>query len=104
MLSIKAKSVGPLSNVCSSMAATIRDDRAMCQVFVHGNLRHSMYTIKEASLRTGVGIPLLRAWERRYGIVVPTRTDAGYRLYDEAAIGRLRAMRSLVLAGWSPRQ
>ena len=63
-----------------------------------------MYTIKEASHRTGVAIPLLRAWERRYGIVKPTRTDAGYRLYDEAAIGRLRAMRSLVLAGWSPRQ
>ena len=26
----------------------------------------SMYTIKEASARSGVGIPLLRAWERRY--------------------------------------
>ena len=63
-----------------------------------------MYTIKEAALRTGVSVALLRAWERRYAIVEPTRTSAGYRLYDDAAIGRLRAMRALVNAGWSPRQ
>jgi DNA-binding transcriptional MerR regulator/methylmalonyl-CoA mutase cobalamin-binding subunit len=63
-----------------------------------------MYTIKQAALRSGVNIALLRAWERRYGIVEPMRTDSGYRLYDEAAIERLRAMRSLVDAGWSARQ
>ncbi|MGI8999046.1 MAG: MerR family transcriptional regulator [Candidatus Limnocylindria bacterium] len=63
-----------------------------------------MYTIKEASQRTGISVALLRAWERRYGIVAPTRTEAGYRLYDETAINRLRAMRSLVSDGWSPRQ
>ena len=62
-----------------------------------------MYTIKQASIRSGVGIPLLRAWERRYGVVSPVRTPAGYRLYDEEAIERLRAMRQLVEAGWSPR-
>ncbi len=63
-----------------------------------------MYTIKQASNLSGVGIPLLRAWERRYGVVTPARTPAGYRLYDEAAIERLRAMRQLVVAGWSPRE
>lgn len=63
-----------------------------------------MYTIKQAALRSGVNVALLRAWERRYGIVAPMRTDSGYRLYDEAAIDRLRAMRSLVDAGWSARQ
>jgi DNA-binding transcriptional MerR regulator/methylmalonyl-CoA mutase cobalamin-binding subunit len=63
-----------------------------------------MYTIKQAALRSGVNVALLRAWERRYGIVEPMRTDSGYRLYDEAAIDRLRAMRSLVDAGWSARQ
>lgn len=63
-----------------------------------------MYTIKQAALRSGVNVPLLRAWERRYGIVAPSRTDTGYRLYDEAAIDRLRAMRALVDAGWSARQ
>lgn len=63
-----------------------------------------MYTIKQAALRSGVNVALLRAWERRYGIVEPVRTDSGYRLYDETAIDRLRAMRSLVDAGWSARQ
>jgi DNA-binding transcriptional MerR regulator len=63
-----------------------------------------MYTIKEASARSGVGIPLLRAWERRYAVVQPTRTSSGYRLYDDAAIERLRAMRLLIASGWSARQ
>ena len=63
-----------------------------------------MYTIKEASARSGVGIPLLRAWERRYAVVAPTRTPSGYRLYDNAAIGRLQSMRQLIDAGWSARQ
>src|SRR5688572_29542457 len=63
-----------------------------------------MYTIKEASARSGVGIPLLRAWERRYGVVSPTRTPSGYRLYDDVAIDRLRAMRHLIEGGWSAQQ
>lgn len=63
-----------------------------------------MYTIRQAAIRSGVNVPLLRAWERRYGIVAPARTDGGYRLYDDAAIDRLRAMRVLVDDGMSPRQ
>jgi DNA-binding transcriptional MerR regulator len=63
-----------------------------------------MYTIKQAAQRSGVNVALLRAWERRYGVVAPTRTASGYRLYDEAAIERLRAMRALVDEGWSPSQ
>ena len=61
-----------------------------------------MYNIKEAAARTGVTVPVLRAWERRYGIVEPGRTPGGYRLYDEAAIQRVRTMRRLVEEGWSP--
>jgi methanogenic corrinoid protein MtbC1 len=61
-----------------------------------------MYTIKETAARTGIPIELLRAWERRYGIVEPARTAGGYRLYDETAIDRLRTMRRLVDDGWSP--
>jgi DNA-binding transcriptional MerR regulator/methylmalonyl-CoA mutase cobalamin-binding subunit len=60
-----------------------------------------MYTIKEASARTGVGAPLIRAWERRYGVITPTRTTSGYRLYDETSLKVLLAMRSLVDSGWT---
>ena len=62
-----------------------------------------MYTIKQAADRSGVSVPLLRAWERRYGVVRPTRTASGYRLYDDAAIARLRAVRQLIDQGWSAR-
>jgi MerR family transcriptional regulator, light-induced transcriptional regulator len=61
-----------------------------------------MYTIKQAAARVGVTVPVLRAWERRYGIVEPGRTPSGYRLYDEAAIARLSTMQRLVDSGWSP--
>lgn len=63
-----------------------------------------MYTIKHASELTGVAVATLRAWERRYGVVSPRRTDAGYRLYDEESLGRIRSMQELVAAGWSPQQ
>ncbi len=64
-----------------------------------------MYTIKQASARTGLAIPTIRVWERRYGVVEPRRTPAGYRLYDDAAIERLVAMRHLVEdEGWRPSQ
>lgn len=63
-----------------------------------------MYTIRQAAARSGVGVALLRAWERRYGVVSPGRTPGGYRLYDDAAIARLRAMRVLVDSGWAPSQ
>jgi MerR family transcriptional regulator, light-induced transcriptional regulator len=62
---------------------------------------HTMYTIKQASARTGVGAPLIRAWERRYGVVSPARTASGYRLYDETAIAVLQTMRGLVDSGWT---
>ena len=61
-----------------------------------------MYTIKQAASRSGVSVPLLRAWERRYGIVEPARTASGYRLYDDDALERIRTMRRLVDAGWTP--
>ena len=64
-----------------------------------------MYTIKQAAARTNLAVATLRAWERRYGVVHPTRTAAGYRLYDDVALVRLAAMRQLVVAeGWRPSQ
>ncbi len=63
-----------------------------------------MYTIKQASARTGLSVALIRVWERRYGVVQPDRTPAGYRLYDDASIARLAAMQHLVAQGWAPSQ
>lgn len=64
-----------------------------------------MYTIKEAAARTGLSVPTIRVWERRYGVVSPTRTPAGYRLYDDDSIERLQVMRQLIeREGWRPSQ
>jgi len=39
--------------------------------------------IGELSRRSGVSVDLLRAWERRYALLSPSRTPGRYRLYDE---------------------
>jgi DNA-binding transcriptional MerR regulator/methylmalonyl-CoA mutase cobalamin-binding subunit len=65
------------------------------------NIQQTMYTIKQAAARSGVAAPLIRAWERRYRVVKPARTPAGYRLYDDEAIRVLLAMRGLVETGWT---
>ncbi|MBI2780637.1 MAG: MerR family transcriptional regulator [Chloroflexi bacterium] len=61
-----------------------------------------MYNIKQAAARAGVTVPVLRAWERRYGIVNPGRSSGGYRQFDEESVARVRTMRTLVDEGWSP--
>lgn len=63
-----------------------------------------MYTIKRAAELTGVPAATLRAWERRYGVIEPARTESGYRLYDEDCLARIRAVASLVDDGWAPSQ
>jgi len=63
-----------------------------------------MMTIKCAAELTGVPEHTLRAWERRYSAFAPTRTPGGYRVYDEEALRRIRAMRDLVRSGASPRE
>ncbi len=63
-----------------------------------------MYTIKRAAAATGIPEATLRAWERRYAVVAPQRTPAGYRLYDEHTLADLRTMQALVRSGWAPSQ
>ena len=63
-----------------------------------------MYTIKRAAELTGVSVATLRAWERRYGVVHPKRSEGGYRLYDGDDVRALAIMNSLVNEGWSARE
>lgn len=46
--------------------------------------------IREVTRLTGVHPVTLRAWERRYGLVVPQRTGKGHRLYSEEQVERIR--------------
>ena len=61
-----------------------------------------MYTIKGAAERVGISPSTLRAWERRYGVVTPQRTEAGYRVYSEEDVRALARMARLVDAGRPP--
>jgi len=57
--------------------------------------------IGELSRRVGVSPELLRAWERRYGILQPTRSGGGFRLYSAADELRVRRMQSHLARGLS---
>jgi DNA-binding transcriptional MerR regulator len=60
--------------------------------------------IGELSDRVGESPTLLRAWERRYGLLSPVRTAGGYRLYGAEDERRVRAMQTLLASGVSARQ
>jgi MerR family transcriptional regulator, light-induced transcriptional regulator len=51
--------------------------------------------IGELARRTGTSPELLRAWEQRYGLLRPSRSEGGFRLYsdqDEARVSRTKAL------------
>ena len=51
-----------------------------------------MKTVKEVSLLTGVSVRTLHHYDA-IGLLKPTRvTEAGYRLYDDTALGRLQTI------------
>lgn len=60
-----------------------------------------IYTIKTVVQQTGITSATLRAWERRYGVLSPGRSDGGYRLYSERDIATLRWLKGQVDAGVS---
>ncbi len=50
------------------------------------------HPIGVAAERTGLTTDVIRAWERRYGAVEPTRDEAGQRVYSDADVERLRLL------------
>lgn len=63
--------------------------------------KQAVLRIGELERRTGVPTGTLRAWERRYAVLDPQRTDAGYRLYSEADVERVQRIRRLLDDGLS---
>lgn len=51
--------------------------------------QNPLHSVRVVARRTGLSPDLLRAWERRYHVVEPTRTDGGQRNYSDADIERL---------------
>jgi len=57
------------------------------------------YSISQAAQLAGVTPELIRAWERRYGLVQPQRAAGGRRAYTRLDVERLRLLRAAVGAG-----
>src|SRR6185437_16970767 len=53
------------------------------------------------SRRVGVSPELLRAWEQRYGLLQPSRSAGGFRLYSDHDERRVRRTKELITRGWS---
>jgi DNA-binding transcriptional MerR regulator len=60
---------------------------------------NELLRIGELSKRAGVSAESLRAWERRYGLLRPSRSAGGLRLYSLDDLERVRKMRTHLAAG-----
>lgn len=59
------------------------------------------HPMRVVTRRTGLSADLLRAWERRYDVVKPSRSETGRRRYSDADIERLRLLYRATLGGRS---
>ena len=58
-----------------------------------------LFRIGELSRRSGVSPELLRAWERRYDLLRPTRSPGGLRLYSARDLERVQTMQRHLARG-----
>ena len=59
------------------------------------------YNAKAVTMQTGVTPATLRAWERRYGILLPDRTAGGHRLYSARDIAAIKWLKEHIQQGMS---
>ncbi|MDP2574471.1 MerR family transcriptional regulator [Vibrio penaeicida] len=59
------------------------------------NQENPRFAIREVSEMTGIKPVTLRAWQRRYGLIQPKRTQKGHRLFSEKDINDIREIQ-----GW----
>lgn len=60
-----------------------------------------MYPMRTIASLTGVNPVTLRAWERRYGLIKPQRTNKGHRLYTEQDVAKIRRVVELLQQGFA---
>ena len=58
-----------------------------------------LYNTKAVVQKTGLAAATLRAWERRYGVPEPDRSESNYRLYSERDIALLNWLRERTAEG-----
>jgi DNA-binding transcriptional MerR regulator len=84
---------------CSVAAVSVLVKGLFRCCIVWGMDSDGVLRIGELSKRSGVSPGLLRAWERRYGLLRPVRSAGGLRLYTPADVERVRVMRQHLADG-----
>lgn len=59
----------------------------------------AQYSIGDVAERCGINPVTLRAWQRRYGLLKPQRTEGGHRLFDEDDIERIEEIKRWIESG-----
>lgn len=59
----------------------------------------SLYSIGDVAERCSINPVTLRAWQRRYGLLKPQRTEGGHRLFDENDIQRIEEIKRWIDTG-----
>ncbi|GMQ49178.1 MerR family transcriptional regulator [Vibrio sp. 10N] len=62
---------------------------------------NTLYAIREVADITGVKPVTLRAWQRRYNLIQPQRSDKGHRLYTAQDVERINTIQSWLSKGVS---
>lgn len=57
------------------------------------------YSIGEVAERCGINPVTLRAWQRRYGLLKPQRTEGGHRQFDDEDVQRIEEIKRWVESG-----
>ena len=60
-----------------------------------------IFNVKAVAIQSGVEASTLRAWERRYGVPQPPRSDSGYRLYSARDTAMIRWLKQQLEGGMS---
>jgi DNA-binding transcriptional MerR regulator/methylmalonyl-CoA mutase cobalamin-binding subunit len=61
--------------------------------------QQARHPIQVVSRRTGLSNDVIRAWEKRYGVVTPERQETGRRLYSDEDVHRLSLLQRVTSAG-----
>ena len=83
----------------SNPELSTREDQGFAEAIANGWL-----PIREVARHTGVNPVTLRAWERRYGLIVPHRTAKGHRLYSPDHLERIQKVLTWLNRGVSVSQ
>jgi methanogenic corrinoid protein MtbC1 len=62
-------------------------------------VKHDGFPIRVVSRRTGLSPHVIRAWERRYHVIQPHRSDTNRRLYSSADIEKLNLLMAAISTG-----